>query len=477
MSSPRLSSWTISEKTATFLEGEGLLTPIVNNKRKVSTSILSPPPSESSSRSSSAHSVSAASFQASFVSEQVDEVEIPADLRSLEAYIYIGFDAATAALLWHRYVNFADEVQGDFFDFALWHLEFSNVPDATSGEDDWDACMKALGINDKTRAAILLPEFEDIRYTATCRFWVKDTLKLNYEALEDLDDNLRMAAARIQHSKKVPRSRTAPHSLITSSSSPINPATESRSFAPLSPPSEPTVTLPEAKSSTNPLSSEGNESSVHAAAATVAPVSLPGHTILWRACSRRDAEAFYNHHTQEINLHVISTYPGDFSASRVVASWTPQKETADRYAQWAKHTAKDEEIAIIQVAVPEVFTRTLTTEYLWFGDRERSTDLWKKVIWHCRRGVEFPEELDHLTQKDLLIGHIASGKHRKYERMAHYNQIDEGDVLTIEVDGTGRKSVQWIFQTSKAKRGFQEHCQGKVWIHNLGRLRVPVPKD
>lgn len=402
----------------------------------------------------------------------MDYVEIPAVLKSLETYIFIGFDAATATSLWHRYVHYADEVQGDFFDFALWHIEYSDVEDSTSGHDDWNECMRRLGINEKLRIAIMMPEYEDIRYTATCKFWVKDALKMNYEALEELEDELRMTAARIQHSKKVPQSRKAPSSLLPSSPSLIDSVPRPSLSAP---PSD--LAIGKVKPTAIPSSVEDDESATVVASATVAPVAIPGYTILWRAGSKHSAEAFYNRQTKTINLLAISTSSGDFNASRNVAYWTPQKETADRYAQWTKHKADVSYITIIQVAVPEAFTSTLDTEYLWIGDRDCTEDLWRKMIWHCRRGVDIPKEIRYIYNKDLLIGHIATGIHSKYERMDHYNQIDEKDVLKVEVNGEERRSAQWVFHTERARDGFTEHCRGRVWIHNLGRLKIPVAKD
>jgi hypothetical protein len=58
--------------------------------------------------------------------------------------------------------------------------------------------MRAMGINQKLRGTILLPEFDDIRFTATCKYWVLDAMKICYGALKDMDHRLLMEKNRLQ---------------------------------------------------------------------------------------------------------------------------------------------------------------------------------------------------------------------------------------------------------------------------------------
>src|SRR3954453_12747522 len=124
--------------------------------------------------------------------------------------------------------------------------------------------------------------------------------------------------------------------------------------------------------------------------------------MLWRAGDRKRPEAFYNQATQEVDLSAISTVPGDFTGQKKVAYWTPQKETADRYAQWTKHKVDISEIVMIQIAVPESLIKTLVVYYLWYDERRMPKDEWKKLVYYSRRGKYLPPELDHIEEKDLL---------------------------------------------------------------------------
>src|SRR5205809_6879879 len=116
--------------------------------------------------------------------------------------MYMGFNSDRAAILWDRYTAVVDEAfDGDFFDYVRWHIEQIDVPDATTSTDDWDACMRAMGINEKLRTAILLPEFRDIRITATCKYWVLDAVETCYGSLEDMDNRLRRETGRLEKLK------------------------------------------------------------------------------------------------------------------------------------------------------------------------------------------------------------------------------------------------------------------------------------
>jgi len=484
MESSTGSSPILSEDVARFFEEEGLMTVIINNKRKISTSTISPPSSLPSLRTSASSStereISPESFTASFVREEAEEIEIPADLRSLETYAFLGFDDATAASLWERYINTPADMPASFLDFAFWQIDENPTPDATSASDDWDLCLRSLGINDKLRTAILLPEFEDLRYTASCKYWVLDAIETTYETLETMNEKMRLEAARLRRAKSRPghqapsmaspkgrKPRTDPLPALVAASPPSS-TIETFGDAPSHVGGPSHVSPATTTQKTNP----GTPTSIMATS-SAASSAIVKHTMIWRAGSRQKAENFYNQMTSQISLEAISTVPGDFSSTRRVAYWTTQKETADRYAQWCKHKMSASEIAFIQVAVPESFTDSLATEYLWCGDRQKPTDAWKKLIWHIRRGLMVPDELDYLDEKDLLIGHIASGIHKKIEHLKDHTQIGERDVLTVKIDGEERKAVQGVFNTKKAMRGFAETSVGKVWIHSAGHLMVP----
>lgn len=224
---PHASQPLINEETARFLEAQGLVGPIIGQKRKISTSLLSFPSAASPEPSfASSLRVSSATFSATSVGEEVDEIEVPADLRSPEVFEFLGFNNITAAALWQRFITQpADmvEIMGyEMLDFARARVEEEAYPDATSGLDDWEACMDRMGLSDPLKRAILLPEFEDIRYTASCMYWVMDAMEARWETLESFDGRLRMAQARIRHQAKVPRGGPKARSISATTSTMVD---------------------------------------------------------------------------------------------------------------------------------------------------------------------------------------------------------------------------------------------------------------
>ncbi|KAL1634687.1 hypothetical protein SLS56_002089 [Neofusicoccum ribis] len=356
----------IPEETAKFLELEGLLSPAQNNKRKLSVSVFS-----SSSGSSP--------------NEVADQIMIPDALKSKETCEFIGFTKDVAVDIWRRFITKPADMDDDFIDFAVAHVELHPFPDATSSTDDWHECLRVLGINHELSHAIMMPEFEDIRYTASCKHWVLESIESNYNALASLDEDLRAAQTRIQGFRKIGRHQETP----------FTPRLE----------------------------------------------SFPGHHMIWHVCDKAKAARFYDPITHAVSLSAVRVCPGDFSGTVVVGYFTPQKETADRYACWRKHKQHISDIRIIQIAVPDLFIKSISVHYLWYGDQSRPTDEWKFLIWHSRRGEYLPIEMEWLENQDLLIGNIASGKNCKYENIREPAAIKDSDVLTIERDGVQIKAI------------------------------------
>ena len=184
---------TLTPETAEFWEGEGSLTPIQNKKRRLSSQFLTPSFSYKALHTLSSlpeETVSFLDFSAAYVTEPKDTIEIPATLKSEETYAFLGLDEATAETLWLLYSNKSEDLPGDFFEFVKWHIENPEYDDATSGRDDWDAVMRNIGISNRLRKAILLEDIADTRLTATCKFWLVDTMWMIWRVLEDLEEDL-----------------------------------------------------------------------------------------------------------------------------------------------------------------------------------------------------------------------------------------------------------------------------------------------
>lgn len=69
------------------------------------------------------------------MSQESDEVEIPANLQSAETYKFVG---ATYGLRkdYDRYLSQPEDVSADFYHFVVWHVKEPGRANATSAQDD-----------------------------------------------------------------------------------------------------------------------------------------------------------------------------------------------------------------------------------------------------------------------------------------------------------------------------------------------------
>ncbi|KAJ6133490.1 hypothetical protein N7471_008705 [Penicillium samsonianum] len=189
----------ISAEVAMFFQDEGLLGPAKNSKRTISVTALSSP---ATSRSySSSNSIDRASFSATFINVPQDEIDLPQELTSRETYEFIGFNKETAGKLWDQYLSRPiddplDPFDFGFMDYARSQVKNSTVPDVLSVTDDWTLTMAALGISQCLQQSILHPDFDDVRATASCKFWLLDSIEKAFKTLEGLNSQLRKEMER-----------------------------------------------------------------------------------------------------------------------------------------------------------------------------------------------------------------------------------------------------------------------------------------
>ncbi|CRL29319.1 unnamed protein product [Penicillium camemberti] len=451
----------ISAEVALFFQDGGLLGPATNGKRTISVTALSSPVTSRST--SSSNTIDRTSFSATFVNVPQDEIELPQELKSRETYEFIGFNEETASKLWDQYLNRPindplDPFDFDFMDYARSQVRNHTVPDVLSITDDWTPTMTTLGISQCLQLSILHPDFDDVRATASCKFWLLDSIEMAFKTLEGMNGQLRQEMERRQQLAVLSgRERSPPPSL---------PAPISRKGSLKSTTKETIVPSkgPAAFKDTTAL----DKGPVAGVTEQEAPARLPGHTMIWRACLLSEAVECCESRLQELDFKSISSSPGDFGGRTAVAYFSPQRETADRYAMYKKHRFSIAELAILQVAVPDSLVQSLSINYLWADGAE--SQLWKKVIWHCRRGQRLPKDLRYMGNKDLWIGHIAKSTNSSFATTESYTQIQSPDVLAVQVNGEWRNAIQWVFYSDHAEELFAQCCKGKTWIHSIGKL-------
>jgi hypothetical protein len=439
---------TIADNVASYFVSNGQMGPVVERKRKFSALLITPPSSRSSS-SVSATFADSESFQATHRSTNVPFIEIPDTLFSVESYVYMGFTEMTARQIWNRYITRPHDMPDTFLDFASAHVNLSSEPDVYCADEDWDGCLRSCGINQKMRNAILMAEFEDIRYSQSAKYWATEAIGMNYEALETINERLKekMHAQDAINQRRRPEYTIQVDDLSRLSSS--NRAKEKGKMKDSAPPPSSTAT-----------------------AVLLAPICPQGYTTLWKGLSKKHCEGFINPVTQELEVKALaSSAPSDFSSSHNLIYFTPQKALADRYASWAKHKAPHAETAIVQVNVPVFFSEQKIGDkafsYMLLNTTNPDNE-WKQIVWHAKGNVREPRHLRDIRRCGLLIGHCPTGL--KLERLASHRLVGDQHVLKFDDSGTMVKAIQWVLQGDDAEEDFNERCKGNAWVWDVGQL-------
>lgn len=117
---------------------------------------------------------------------------------------FIGF--APAAIFAHLSFRPAPETSYyGLLDYAESHVQSKDIGDMTALRTR--ELMAAMGLNGEVQAALLDPRFAEVATTETLQFWIKDSLRVNWDALMELRKRLRDRAEtwviRIQLPKAV----------------------------------------------------------------------------------------------------------------------------------------------------------------------------------------------------------------------------------------------------------------------------------
>ncbi|KAF3289938.1 hypothetical protein TWF970_003681 [Orbilia oligospora] len=412
----------VSLEVAHYFEELGLFKPIQGKKRKVSPSTISQGNSAASSDSTSrqfmpTNLIDGSSIFASAAIHQFKEfIEIPVFLQSQETIEFIGFTSEKAQNIWNLWEGVPDNEKSSrtFLEFIL---EFISDPggslQAINSDDDWNAYMDNIGISSRLKTAILLPEYEIIRYTSSCEFWLLDSVECTYRALESLTERFEISAEYFR----------------------------STSF-------------------------EGSEKKRTRRARSLSKgPSLPSPTSRKQQNANSPARGDVERQDSDISgnkaVNRLTTYYGDPD------SLSGQSEAAEEEASI--------EVIVTEVEITEELVASLQPVYLWGQTDKGINPHFQEFTWSCRKGYqknEMPSYLKYLTKCHLIIAHILTNKNVKYEKMDSWKDIKVSDLLHTKIDGEEKLGIQWAFRSSDAKSAFNEHCHGNIKQYNLNMLTI-----
>lgn len=108
---------------------------------------------------------------------------IPEFLICKDTLGFLGFNLATADEIWSRWANWGSdrgrEIDGGpvtFLSMATRWIRSSTSDAFTEHDEAWLTVMAAYGISDQLQTAIMTPFYKDIRLTASCKYWLIDTM-------------------------------------------------------------------------------------------------------------------------------------------------------------------------------------------------------------------------------------------------------------------------------------------------------------
>ncbi|KAK3353260.1 hypothetical protein B0T25DRAFT_544093 [Lasiosphaeria hispida] len=374
---------------------------------------------------------------------------IPVYLISQETLTHVGLSASKAEQLWSTWTNWptdgpgretdADDggLQVSFLDFITGHVTRSGIPD-TTGEDDteWYTCLNACGVDPKTQAAIMDPFFDDIRFDHTCLDWVRDTIKMRYAGLQDIQRASREREKEIQR--------------VASCLGPSG----GGEWRPLS--------------GLQQQSMAGISANVWGSACAAAACNAPEYMVLYKGIDQAHIEGMFD---VDGNMDQISKLtslpPSDFNNKAVMYYFTPNRKVAEYYAGYAKRRANCESVVMVVLCIPNAAIQSLTEPEI--QHLHWPSDNWKQMIWNCRRNNNLPKRLRVYKEATLIIGSISRKPNNVYHRLDTWEGVTERYLLKVKPDG--RSGADGTIATQYAIQGLEK---GEDWLLENGGKDIKV---
>lgn len=415
-------------------------------KRKVSASLMSSPSSSISSSSSSA-SVRTWNFRPSTIN-----IDIPTEEESAAVLEYLGFKTSVASEIFQRYAGRPDPqyCPDDLLDYAFGQISVLKTPSYRTM--DIREAMDRAGLNLQIQSAIADPAFSDILWTRDLHFWVKDTIETNLATLRSRQLLLkRHARERLAHKNKR-KKRSSVQGLFSSQEGPARQGPEQAAFT----------------STINMTTSDFNLPAAHVALSETEPPILPNHVVLYKGKAYWDLRETLRiiQDDGSIDMTTLATPAGgDFNSNFNAHYWIPEKDTGQRYQQWAALRSPTSDTCLIRIQVSNDFIERLSFAGMWF-----SPD-WREFVWHCKQEKDPPPKFDYLRNVDVIKGHICTGTTRAIRQIAAADvQTHISRAQLVPCTSTGRPAIQWMFQKSGSIKLLADEIRGKTHIEIFAAL-------
>ena len=421
----------LDEEEVLALQEQSLILPQVpGQKRKFSSSLLTTPSSGSSSFSSSANSTASVSFRK--VASTNSGFVLPERYYSADTVAWCGFTPEAANATFMRWVAGSGGNDGsnpdDLIDYMVADIRQVDFKDELTEDEQ----LNRMPLKETLKSVLRDRKFESVRRTADLRFWIINTVTVNYETLWALKSRVKTIGTAAAHSRAKKKHKLHAGEIFPSTLSTIN------DFAPFQ-------NLPKA----------------HVSLVTQPPSPMQDHVILYKGKAAVEMEEWIDSEGN-VDLKGLETYPGgDFNPRTLACYFTLEKDTAEQYRQWAAERCSYAETWLIEIQVPRSFIDPLRYKEIWYGFE------WKEYVWYCRRQKVPPAKYDELWKPggvDLIKGHVCATASRHFVRVASdavQSWFNEGNVLHTP---GGQKSTQWVLPQLESTLRLSSVIKGKIYI-------------
>lgn len=346
-------------------------------------------------------------------------IEVPADLNSREALVYLGLSETTAESIHKAWVRLNSEDFGDLCTFAKdWLEERFDAIDTGAPGVDWTPVLRRIGAGDALITAITKPGYDNARLTKSAFQWVKEAMDMRWEFLlwGEAASEARGTQLRGGDSLGFTYQRGSGQGFATGGT----PA---------------------------------------------------GETVLWKATNRTRAEGIWANPRRQGDFNiqqVVSSPPGDFNGWSKRYYFTTDFLGAQHYARYVKDIADANGICIVRISVPNTILEAQSPYILRFP-----SDEFKKTIFYSRRGESLKGKVDTVLEQTLLIGDTTKGTSKTYETLKNWTDISESHLIKLP---DGQKMSQHVFSEELAEQ-INMHCADKTTLvseHDSNQQLSPI---
>ena len=350
---------------------------------------------------------------------------IPLSTDSAAALEWCGYRARTASTIYQNWLDSGSQCPCNLLSFACDHLSLLSST-RFQGRYTREQQLDRLGLNLQTIDALLDKRYRDICGTQSLAFWVEDTLRANYHALEQKIRALKAYVAAASKDKVIANGEKVTFDRICGN-----------------------YLLPRD----------------HIKFQDPAPV-LEDHVMLWTGrspYSSRDENFTWREFVGEggkINMNFLESpkVRGDFNKHGSAYYFTPEKETAEKFRQYAAHRCPRAETWLIGFQASKKFVKRLTHTNLRYGDK------FKDYVWHCRNTCGAFMSVRHkaISEKQLITGPICTTtSHYMWKTREACGKSRLGDCNLVYL---GEKKVEERISTTGERSGFtNERKQATQW--------------